>query len=129
MRKILTWLKSLFAREQARQIFHYRDGERPRSIDPLLAWRRFVEDPELDSSIHFDQLECGDTGLEIAATIIVSNAARRIFDLEQYGEANQGGVTDSEAIAVLRGYLEWCDDQKKSIERSLTRRGCTAAAS
>lgn len=113
----------------AREIFHYRDGLSKRSIDPLVAWRRYCEDPELDPSIHFDELESDEPELNIHGGLIVANAARRIFDLRPYSETNPAGVTDGEAIGVLRQYMEWANAQKKSTDVKSTPRIYTESGS
>jgi len=113
------WLP--WRRKNRRAIFEFRDGAgKLRRVDPLVAWRRMMSDPELNVDDHFDMLNHADPTLALKASPIVAGAARRIFGLTEFTDSDPASVTDAEATAVLLSYLDWMADQKKSANPSPT---------
>lgn len=109
------WLP--FRRKNKRAIFHYRDGAGPRSIDPLVAWRRLRCEPEME--MHFTALQTEtplreDEHLVNDAAADLADAACRIFDLKPYSPDEPSSVIESEAMAILYSFIEWMALQKKS---------------
>lgn len=102
---------------QDRNIFEFRDGAGGVCrIDPLAAWARFIEDPQLDASIHFDQLGCDDAKLQAEATKIVAAAARRIFQLPEFSSDNPASLTNGEVTELLWTFFDWVERQKKTTD-------------
>lgn len=109
-------------RKRKREIFEFRDGAgRLRRIDPMVAWRRMMADPELNAEEHFSDLGMVDKPeLQLAAAEITAAAARRIFGLVPLSDDDASSVTDGEAAAILLDYLAWMELQKKSTSPSPT---------
>lgn len=113
------WLP--WRRKDKRAIFEFRDGAGTlRRVDPLVAWRKMVTDPELNVEDHFDMLRHADPLVALKASPIVAGAARRIFGLAEFSQDNPASVTDSEATQILLSYIEWWAGQKKSTSPSPT---------
>lgn len=102
-------------RKNARNIFEFIDGTgKTCRIDPLAAWVRFVEDPQLDPTIHFDQLGCDDAKLQAEATRIVAAAARRVFLLPEFVSNDPASLTNDEVNQLLWTFIDWVEAQKKT---------------
>ena len=98
-----------------RNIFEFRDGAgNVCRIDPLAAWCRFVEDSQLDPTIHFDQLGCDDAKMQAEATRIVAGAARRVFLLPEFASSDPASLTNDEVNQLLWTFIDWVEAQKKT---------------
>ena len=92
-------------REHNRQLFRYWDGQKKRSIDPLLSWRSMWEDPEC----------CHDGSLieyDPTAQDRVLNMTRRMFGVAPWVE-NGGGLTINETLELLWSFMRYMDAIKK----------------
>ena len=98
-----------FAR--SRQIFHYHDGRKKRSIDPQQAWLDIwqdttVCDPEMDIPL------CQGDKLDVEAQVRVIDMACRVFGVQRYNEKT-GGLVMSEIFELLALYFIYMDTLKK----------------
>lgn len=127
--KLKRWFKGLFGQKPRqtevlrdgryepweRLLFHWWDGEKEVWADPTplcmeLAdiWPELIVDMKLANSEH-SQAKQGWKA-QVAK-------ARKLFGLKTFAE---GGLTDTESMAVLYDFYSWCEELKKNSPQSPT---------
>lgn len=100
-------------RERGRQIFHFHDGRRKRSADPIKVWTALQLDPQFEMDRHVRELHSHDDKTAAEASQTTSAAIRRAFMVDEF---DNGGLTDQECIGVFNAYVSWLESQKKSTK-------------
>lgn len=108
---IQKWLNWRIARSRA--IFHFWDGQRRKSLDPMLIWLKLKADPEFSIDKHPGLIDLGDD----ESQLIGVRAVQRAFGVKDF---LQGGLTHLESLNLLAGFFEYLATQKKSINPTQT---------
>ena len=100
-----------------RAIFHYWDGSKYRTIDPMVAYRELDLHSEFDWETHpllIDppEGESADTRLSVEAMGITADAVRTAFHVPLYEDGR--GLTEGELVNLLTEYAEWMNALKKN---------------
>lgn len=98
-------------RERGRKIFHFHDGKRSRSVDPIKTWTMLQLDPAFEMDRHVKELRSEDNRTAAEASRVTTSAVRRAFGIAEF---EAGGLTDQECIGVFDAYTSWLEAQKKS---------------
>jgi hypothetical protein len=94
-------------------LFRYLDGEKTIYADPIQIWYALLNDPELRMDEHVPALDSADPTECREATVICTNAARRVFGLAPVTRDGKG-VSDLDALDVLSDYVSFCSALKKN---------------
>lgn len=101
-------ISDLFQPEQ-RLIYSYFNGQKVVSVDPLVLYRKTLEQgPSL--SIDFKVANSPSKDAAKAYTSLMIHL-RRIFDVAEY---QQGGLTETEMMQLLEHFLRYCNSIKKN---------------
>lgn len=120
--KLITRIRDRFfpSPKQTRDVFTYWDGERRRSIDPMLAHRGLWRDADCDlradarlSSGQLDEGQPRPTPEEVmAAEDRILALVRRTFGVRAYAEGSPG-LTVGETFALLARFLEFTAELRR----------------
>lgn len=109
-----------FYRPKDRFIYHYWDGQKDISADPLVLYKKVMEcshEIAIDSKVALSQskdaLKAHDSLLE---------NIRKIFGVKRYEE---GGLTETETDDLLNNFLLYADNVKKNSSPFATSLGTT----
>lgn len=117
------WLSS--RRESGRDIFQYWDGKRKRGIDPLHAYRSLLAHPTFDWEVHpglIDEIDSDDAhtrNMAIEASEVTVQAVRDVFGVNPWTD-NSPGLTESEMIGLLIGFVDYLVGVKKNSSHTRT---------
>lgn len=103
-----------------RLIWSYFDGIRQVRADPLVLWKRLMDQgPELSIDIKVAGSASKDAG---KASDAVTRKIRDIFSLQplKNGLEVEGTLTDAECCDLLDTFMEWCESIKKKSRPSVT---------
>lgn len=124
---LITRIRDRFfpAPKQTRDVFTYWDGERRRSIDPMIAHRRLWTDADCDlradarlSSGQQDNAQPLPTPEDVfAAEDRILDLVRRTFGVKAYAEGSRG-LTIGETFAILARFLEFTGELKRRRART-----------
>jgi hypothetical protein len=106
----LPWQK----KKDPRQIFHYWDGAKQRSIDPLVAYRGLQTHSRFNMARHFDELSEEDFAVSDEAAQAIVEAARDVFGVAVWSEDSSGGLPETESVMLVTTFALWLADQKKN---------------
>jgi hypothetical protein len=112
----LNWLRRRVASSQStqRQIFRYWDGQRLRSIDPIVATRGLLAVEGFDWRLDPKRIDRGD---EEALERTVA-ATREIFGVTGWiDDSSGGGLTEQETLSLLISFALYLTALKKSGSR------------
>ena len=112
---LLNWWRKR-QRQSQRMIFRYHNGLSVIAADPLVIWRRIINNPglQLDRCAAYI-----NAGKEPESTEIVRSLCD-IFGLRRYEPGTGLGLTDLELVDVLGDFVAYMDVVKKNISRGLT---------
>jgi hypothetical protein len=125
---VLNWLLSLLKPRNDRELFVYWDGQKQRRIDPLVAWRRMMADPECNFAQDFQVAmnPAKKDGTPFYPDALVDEAEQRLlrltretFDVTAWAE-NEAGLTVAETIDLLGDFLRFRVELKKKRSTSPT---------
>ena len=106
-----------------REIFHFWDGQKFRSIDPLKVWRELDAHPQFRMDLHPEALDAGDS----EAWAVTVQAVRDVFGVPVMTE--NSGLTESECLDLLKSFALWVNALKKNINLPRISRGLAAEKS
>lgn len=122
MYRVLAWILALFtSRKNERAIYSYFDGDRQRSIDPLVAWRKIFGHPEinLESSLKIifaPKMVDGRTPYTAEEIYAAEDSVRRLtreaFGVSAFSDT-QPGLTCEETDRLLFDFLDSMEVLKK----------------
>lgn len=95
---------------RSRMIFKYWDGKRTRLADPMVLYREIMAHDEFKMD-DFKMITVKDLFPTIVGRL--AKVSRDVFKLKT---AEDGGLTDMEAVQNLRAFIEYSGLQKKSTE-------------
>lgn len=109
-------------RPRERLIYSYHTGERVVRADPLVLYRRVMDEgPELAVDIKVSQSPMAGAG---AAQGAVAARVRRMFGLKPLAD---GGLGEVECVELLDHFLEYCSGVKKNTGPTPTSAAATSA--
>lgn len=115
---MFAWL-TRFRWRNRRQIFCYWDGQSYRYIDPMVAYRGLVEDPEylMDRTPLELQaaIELGKEKDALDLMRIMATACRRVFDVQPINSQTGAGLADSECVTLMTAFGLYLSALKKNI--------------
>lgn len=121
--RIWQWAKSttdqalsLVDPRRQRVVFHYHDGKRWRTIDPIEAVLRFDNDPEYRGDLHPRMVDENDP----EGVRVIADAVRRVFGVSEYRESTTEGLTIAERLELFRVFWLFIASLKKNIEPTPT---------
>jgi hypothetical protein len=131
---VLPWFKRLFASpppvepkpDAGRVLFHYWDGEKQRSIDPLLANRKIFAHAECDiiADGKIAQAPTKPDGTDVYPLAMVTEAedkilgmTRDVFDVKPWSESTPG-LTMDETNQLLADFFAFRNELKKKLKTS-----------
>lgn len=98
-------------------IYHYWDGERKRSVDPMVIYKKYMAKADvfkhhitLAKSMHSQSAKGQD---DLMAEICL------LFDVKRY-EEGKGGLTEDSLAALFNHYFEYNETVKKNTRPSTT---------
>jgi hypothetical protein len=97
--------------KQERMIFEFWDGEKRRKVDPLVVQRALVSDKDFDLEIELKHI-AASTPLAVEAMENIIRGIRAAFKIKSLDD---GGLTDSECLAVMVQFGTWMGDVKKKL--------------
>lgn len=112
---IKTVFRRFLQRSQRRDIFVFHDGDRWRSVDPLVAWRIMWS---TDGHLLPERIAAGDNG-DWRSIEELTDMACRMFGVRRF-EHGKGGMTIDEINSLLADYMLWMTRIKKKRDRLQT---------
>jgi len=108
----MTWVKRWAERrrQRARGLFKYHDGTRTRRADPAEIWRKLLNHPEMAFE---EMLPLAEQGTMPEREIVIK-ALCEVFDVKQYDDATQTGLTEWEILQLVGDFDEYLDWLKKN---------------
>ena len=106
------FLRTLYRRwvqAHERNIFHYWDGRRERSVDPLVAFQGLAAHPEYNPAVHPMLVDVGD----VDALRVMLQAARDVFNVKAFDSETGEGLTADETISLMCDFAAFVGDAKK----------------
>lgn len=105
-------------------IYRYWNGERIVSADPMQLWLDLQEHSEYNAEVHAPLVDQGD----VDATRITAGAVRDVFGVRSFDPHSRKGLTLGEQISLLTDFYLYLEEQKKTLESTLTSPPSTEAS-
>jgi hypothetical protein len=116
--------------EQDRLIYGpYSNGAASVHGDPLKIYRRLVHGLEGDPNTVLANIRSPEEAVRFEATEKMIAATVFAFDLAQFDVESGQGATESQVLALVKDFLGWIEQKKKTPENSPTSPLPTATAS
>lgn len=111
-------------RPRERLLYEFWDGEKHVKADPMVLWNALMEvwpDLIVDMKLANSQHSQATKGWH--AQII---KVRKVFSIKPFEE---GGLTETESMAILYDFWAWCEELKKNYPQTPTSAGATSPTS
>ena len=92
----------------------YWDGAGERFADPKQAYRRLIHALDGDPNKYLRAIKSQSEPERFEAMERLIDASRAVFEMAPFDPGTGGGATDTDCLNVVRDFLHWIDDQKKS---------------